>query len=432
MQLAPALAGAALVAIVSVLPSQEPDPPSAKEIDALVAEYFELGPRAIGSGRARQREILDVLATLPPLDARAEATWREDLHELWMDGPELPSKKKSGRHFLWEDREGGERGLYIVGGKTRRPKGLVIGMHGGGVGSGDASSAAGGWSGAASDQKWLGIFPEVLEKTEHGWTTSGTEEFVLELVDRAVRTFELDPGRIYLCGHSMGGYGTWTLGARHADRWAGLAASAGAPTPLMDAEGEFYDIDWGVIPNLRNSRLLVFQSDDDPQVPPDANRVANAMVQKARERWGGYERFEYQEESGFGHDAPPGGFDAFLERIADDERVLRPKKVVWQPVLPWKRQFYWLHWESPVAGAIVEAELFPDENEVRVTAQRLGTGLSILLDESMLDLDRDVTVRLNDKVVHRGVAEPNLADLVLTAVTGDPGRTYIARVPVTD
>ena len=42
--------------------------------------------------------------------------------------------------------------------------------------------------------------------------------------------FNVDPKRIYLTGHSMGGYGTWTLGAIHADLFAGLAAFAGAPS----------------------------------------------------------------------------------------------------------------------------------------------------------------------------------------------------------
>ncbi|QDU65827.1 hypothetical protein [Engelhardtia mirabilis] len=431
MQLAPALAVAALA--FSFVGLQDSEPPLDKDrVDALVDQYLELGPRAVGTQWARQREILVSLESLPVLDARAEKDWREDLLERWMEGPQLPSKKKSGQHYLWEEREGGERGKYIVGGKTKKPKGLVISMHGGGLGSGDAGAAASAFGSAVSDRKWLGIFPEVLEKTEHGWTTSGTEEFVLELVDRAVRTYELDRDHIYLCGHSMGGYGTWTLGARHADRWAGLAASAGAPTPLVDREGVFYGIDWGVIPNLRNTRLVVYQSGDDPQVPPDANRVANAEVGKAKAQWGGYEGFEYWEENGYGHDAPPGGFGDFLERIGDAERDACPNKLVWQPVLSWKRQFYWLFWESPVPGEIVVAELVPDENEVRLTAERLGSGFSILLNDGMLDLSKDVVVRLNDKVVFRGKAEPTLASLLLTGVTGDPERTYSARVHVTD
>ena len=103
---------------------------------------------------------------------------------------------------------------------------------------------------------------------------------------------------------------------------AGLTASAGAPTPLIDPRSkEVIGIDWGVIPNLRNVPMVVYQSTDDPQVPPDSNQVAAREVAKARERWGGYEEFRYWEVSGQGH-APmlhTGGIaeriSGFLERI---------------------------------------------------------------------------------------------------------------------
>ena len=410
----------------SLDPVQEPDLPTDREIEALVEEYFGIGPRAVGEGRARQLEILEVLELVPPLDARAEEKWREDLLELWMEGPKLDKK---GRNHLWEDTD---EGLYIIGGKTRKAQGLLLGMHGGGVGEGDAGNSAGAWSGPATKLKWAAVFPEVLEKTEHGWTTSGTEEFVLELIDRAVRTFEVDPNRVFLAGHSMGGYGTWTLGAHHADRVAGLAASAGAPTPLVDPRSkEVVGIDWGVIPNLRNVPMVVYQSTDDPQVPPDSNQAAAREVAKARERWGGYEEFRYWEVSGQGHDAPPGGYLELLQQVEEYVRDPRPAQVVWQPVLDWKRQFYWLHWERPQVGPIVVAELDREENEVRITTDRPVTlkDFTVFLDREMLDLSVEVKVSVNGEVVRRRKPpEPNLATLVRTGVTGDPGRTYAVAV----
>lgn len=46
--------------------------------------------------------------------------------------------------------------------------------------------------------------------------------------------YNVDPARIYLMGHSMGGSGTYHLGQKYNDIWAGLAPLAGAggiPTP---------------------------------------------------------------------------------------------------------------------------------------------------------------------------------------------------------
>jgi len=52
----------------------------------------------------------------------------------------------------------------------------------------------------------------------------------LEVLEIAKRTFNPDPSKIYLTGHSMGGHGTWFLGATYPDKWAAIAPSAGYPT----------------------------------------------------------------------------------------------------------------------------------------------------------------------------------------------------------
>ncbi|GAB3168625.1 carboxylesterase family protein [Telluribacter humicola] len=52
----------------------------------------------------------------------------------------------------------------------------------------------------------------------------------LEVLDIAKKKFNPDPARIYLTGHSMGGHGTWFLGATYPGNWAAIAPSAGYPT----------------------------------------------------------------------------------------------------------------------------------------------------------------------------------------------------------
>lgn len=52
----------------------------------------------------------------------------------------------------------------------------------------------------------------------------------LEVLDIARQQFNPDPQRIYLTGHSMGGHGTWYLGATYAGQWAAIAPCAGYPT----------------------------------------------------------------------------------------------------------------------------------------------------------------------------------------------------------
>lgn len=52
----------------------------------------------------------------------------------------------------------------------------------------------------------------------------------LEVLALAKARFAPDPQHIYLTGHSMGGHGTWFLGATYPDKWAAIAPAAGYPT----------------------------------------------------------------------------------------------------------------------------------------------------------------------------------------------------------
>ncbi|CCH52030.1 hypothetical protein BN8_01001 [Fibrisoma limi BUZ 3] len=52
----------------------------------------------------------------------------------------------------------------------------------------------------------------------------------LEVLALAKQQFKPDPRQIYLTGHSMGGHGTWFLGATYPDKWAAIAPCAGYPT----------------------------------------------------------------------------------------------------------------------------------------------------------------------------------------------------------
>jgi len=402
--------------------AQDVEPPSGREVDDLVEELFALREYE-AEERARTDAIVARLALLDPLDAKAEKKWRKELLELWEDGPTLP--KKSGEHHFFDD----DRGRYFIDGRTRKPEGLLLGMHGGGQGSGDAANSRSAYANAADSLDLVAIFPEVLVKTEHGWTDSGTEEFVIELVERARRTFEVPPDKVFFSGHSMGGYGSWTLGGHHADLVAAIAPSAGAPTIVRDYDENIIGVIEGVIPNLRNVPVRVYQSGDDRNVPPIANDTAVEELGKAAERWGGYD-YEYWRVDGRGHDLPPGGTKALLEKVIDFEREPHPDRVVWQPTLAWKRDFYWLWWEAPRVNAIVDARLDREANAIDVRVEGDATGLCVQLSDGVVDLDREVVVSLNGAEGFRGEVEPSLAVLAVTARTGDPGRTFVARAPL--
>ena len=50
---------------------------------------------------------------------------------------------------------------------------------------------------------------------------------VLKVVEIVRREYKIDPKRMYLMGHSMGGFGAWFLGQKHLDMWAAIAPMSG-------------------------------------------------------------------------------------------------------------------------------------------------------------------------------------------------------------
>jgi poly(3-hydroxybutyrate) depolymerase len=62
-----------------------------------------------------------------------------------------------------------------------------------------------------------------------------SEKDVLNLTDLIAAEYDVDRGRIYLSGNSMGGMGTWHLAQKYPRRWAAIApAAAGATDPEYD------------------------------------------------------------------------------------------------------------------------------------------------------------------------------------------------------
>jgi predicted peptidase len=73
-----------------------------------------------------------------------------------------------------------------------------------------------------------------------------SERDVLNVLDLVKSEYRIDPRRIYLMGHSMGGFGTWWLGQKHADIWAAIAPMSGV-LPNVDYQ----------LPKLKNVPVMV-------------------------------------------------------------------------------------------------------------------------------------------------------------------------------
>lgn len=89
-----------------------------------------------------------------------------------------------------------------------------------------------------------------------------SQQDVINVLEIVRSELNVDPNRIYLWGHSMGGAGTYHIAATHPDVWAGLAVAAPAPSASPYQQ----------LPAFRHISTLVLHGSDDAVVPVSRSR----------------------------------------------------------------------------------------------------------------------------------------------------------------
>jgi predicted peptidase len=79
-----------------------------------------------------------------------------------------------------------------------------------------------------------GVAPNPVAARRPQWTAQETqhvndlsEKDVMNVLAIVEKEYAVDPSRVYLMGHSMGGMGTWYLGQKYAGKWAALGVMSG-------------------------------------------------------------------------------------------------------------------------------------------------------------------------------------------------------------
>ena len=97
--------------------------------------------------------------------------------------------------------------------------------------------------------------------------TGDAERDVLDVIAAMKRDYKIDEDRVYLTGHSMGGYGTWALATRYPAMFAAIAPISGGGNPAA-------------LKAITHVPEIVIHGDKDPTVPVERSRV---MVRAAKE-----------------------------------------------------------------------------------------------------------------------------------------------------
>lgn len=111
-----------------------------------------------------------------------------------------------------------------------------------------------GWYGTMNDQALARFRPEGVTDPENMGQLS--EQDVLNVLGLIQDEFNIDDERTFLMGHSMGGGGTYHIGMKYADKWAGLAPMAPAIYTSPDE-----------LEGIKDIPIIVVQGDQDELVP---------------------------------------------------------------------------------------------------------------------------------------------------------------------
>jgi predicted peptidase len=141
------------------------------------------------------------------------------------------------------------------------------------------------------------VMPQCRRNT--WWTEPAMEAQALKALEKTVKEFKGDPARIYLTGLSMGGYGTWSLAAKHPGRFAALAPICGGVRPprRMAQEPQEADPYSGVAAKIGKTPVWIFHGGADKTVPVSESRSMNEALKAA----GG--NVKYSEYEGVGHNS---------------------------------------------------------------------------------------------------------------------------------
>jgi predicted esterase len=376
------------------------------ELNRLIAEYF----------KAKEDARPGILAQVEKIDGEFAVAkgdidgFLRTMMGLAKQGPrhEGGNGRVKSNH---PDHLGAEYIINAPQGGSRLP--LYLSLHGGGQGVGDPGNGSA--PPIRAQGPHISVYPAVKQKTDTAWNTEREERWVLDLIEMIKRTFDVDTNRIYLVGHSMGGFGTWSIGCNHADRFAGLAPMAGGLFP-----------DW-IIANLKNTPIWFYHSTDDRQVGPKSDQNNARLLKELKDKYGPYD-YVYKEYNDIGHGYPREGVGPIFQFLAGKVRNPYPRHVIWSPHRSYKKIFYWLKASGGGRGGRVEARI--DKGKVLIEGS--ASGLEILVNDKMgISMGRELVVERGGQEVYRGAVRYSVATLLESyEAHRDPESYFYGRVRI--
>ena len=330
-----------------------------------------------------------------------------------------------------------------------RPTGLIIFMHGGGKNTsrdaprytldypendddpeensqlGDVFNATG----------MIAVGPSAPKDTPtyYRWCTEDCDEYLSDVIEECSLRFHLDPDRIVLLGHSMGGFGAYHHIQRQPDRFACVVANAGSwtlahwpvirGTPLGIVHGvrdavkgerwHYTDIDYARwtdrILKEKGLDYTYYEHDGEHGIQPSRELLQKYLMQAADLRRDPYAKHVVL--------ASPLGFDDYYCYPVEHNRWLTLDKETGGEIEydelysnhaddfdDWRLR----HRVGNFDGSSIEAKI-KENNTIEITTQNVSR-FTIWLHPQMIDIARPVSIVVDGKLRFSTRVAPSLAD----------------------
>lgn len=215
------------------------------------------------------------------------------------------------------------------------------------------------------------------------YTGIGTQD-VFECMETAKKVFSIDETKVYLCGFSMGGAGTFNLGLSYPDLWA-------ACVPVC---GRCDDVD--LVENGRHLAFWVNTGSEDRVLPPIYSRRAFDRARKL-----GFLQWDYSEHQGMAHSFSIDwkGVEAWL---LTKKAIANPKCVSLTVNDLSANRAYWIEITGlKKYGSIARIAVAIQGQKIEVTTANVS-GYVLRLDNNLVDLNKEVEIQENGSTAFKG------------------------------
>jgi poly(3-hydroxybutyrate) depolymerase len=251
------------------------------------------------------------------------------------------------------------------------------------------------------------------------WHQDHVDDFLNIVIQLAIIKENVNPNKVYILGYSAGGDGLYQLAPRMADRWAAASMMAGHPGDASPV-------------GLRNIPFAVHVGalDDAYNRNGMAKQWKNALDSLKRNDPEAYIH-DVQLHEGFGHWLKRRDSVALLW-MNNYVRNPIPQKVIWKQDNRHHTSFYWLGVPKNliVDYGVISVAYNPALNEINIIDNYSST-IKIFSNDKMLNLDKPLTIKYRDAVIHQGVISRTILTIHETLTDkGDPNLSFPAAIKI--